>query len=96
MSIFALICLGVFGAAGLLASVWIVAYRVGFNEGRLTIPLRMISALAHHRVHCLDEDPARTARDLANHLGLPETEAHRLVERAAQASPSRAAGLRSA
>lgn len=81
--------------ASLMAAVWMVAYRVGFDEGRLTIPLRMISALADHRIACLDEDPARTVRDLADHLGLPETEARRLIERAEQTRP-RATGLRSA
>ena len=45
MSLIALICLGVFGMASLLAAVWVAAYRLGFNEGRLTVPLRMISAL---------------------------------------------------
>lgn len=96
MSTIALICLGICGVAGLMAAVWVVAYRVGFDEGRLTIPLRMISALADHQVACLEEDPARTARDLAEHLGLPENEARRLIERAEQAREPRATGLRSA
>ncbi len=79
-----------------MAAVWVVAYRVGFDEGRLTIPLRMISALADHRIACLEEDPARTARDLAEHLGLPENEARRQIERAEQARSPRSSGLRSA
>ncbi len=96
MSTVAFICLGICGIASLLAAVWIVAYRVGFDEGRLTIPLRMISALAEHQVACLEEDPARTARDLAEHLGLPEIEAQRLIARAEQARAPRTTGLRSA
>lgn len=96
MSTIALICLGICGVASVMAAVWVVAYRVGFDEGRLTIPLRMISALADHQVACLEEDPARTARDLAEHLGLPELEARRLIERAEQAREPRASGLRSA
>ena len=96
MSTIAIICLGVCGVASLMAAVWIVAYRVGFDEGRLTIPLRMISALAEHQVACLEEDPARTARDLAEHLGLPESEAERLIARAERARSPRATGLRSA
>ena len=96
MSTIALICLGVCGVTSLLAAVWVVAYRVGFDEGRLTIPLRMISALAEHQVACRDEDPARTLRDLVDHLGLPETEARRLLERADGARSPREAGLRSA
>jgi hypothetical protein len=96
VSTIALICLGICGTASLMASVWIVAYRVGFDEGRLTIPLRMISALAEHRVECLEEDPARTARDLSQHLGLPEDEARRLTGRSGQAGATRSTGLRSA
>ncbi len=96
MSTIALISLGVCGVASLLAGVWVVAYRVGFDEGRLTIPLRMISAVAEHQVACLDGDPAQTTRELAEHLGLPENEARRLIERVEQARSPRASGLRSA
>lgn len=82
--------------AGLLAAVWITAYRVGFDEGRLTIPLRMISAVAEHQIACLEGDPAVIAQELAEHLGLPASEARRLTARAEQASVPRATGLRSA
>ena len=95
MSTIALICLGLCGLAALLAAVWTLAYRLGFDEGRLTIPLRMISGLAEHQIACLDEDPAQTARDLAEHLGLPENEARRLVARAERDRAPRT-GLRSA
>ena len=96
VSTIAFIFLGICGTASLMAAVWIVAYRVGFDEGRLTIPLRMISALAEHRVTCLEEDPARTARDLSQHLGLPEDEARRLTDRAEQAGAMPSSTLRSA
>ncbi len=96
MSTIALICLGILGLASLLAAVWVFAYRLGFEEGRLTIPLRMLSTIAEHRVGCCDEEPARTVRDLAEHVGLPEAEAWRMIERAEANRQPRTPGLRSA
>jgi hypothetical protein len=81
---------------GVLAAVWVTAYRVGFGEGRLTIPLRMINALAEHEITCLEADPDRAARDLIDHLGLPEIEARRLVNRVETSRGPRASGLKSA
>ena len=79
-----------------MASVWMVAYRVGFSEGRLTIPLRMIAALSEHEVCCEGADPAQTANDLVEQLGLPENEAKRLVDQAQASRAQRSPGLRSA
>jgi hypothetical protein len=56
-----------------------VAYRVGFTEGRLTLPLRLIHALAEHKLGCLDEDPDKVAVELVRVLALPERESRRLV-----------------
>jgi hypothetical protein len=89
------ICLVVCGA-GVLAAVWVTAYRVGFGEGRLTIPLRMINALAEHEIACLEGHPERAARDLVDQLGLPEIEARRLVTRVETSRAPRAGGLKSA
>lgn len=61
------------------AAVWMVAYRVGFQEGRLTIPLRLIHALAEHKLGCLGEHPDKVARELVRVLALPERESRRLV-----------------
>lgn len=83
--------------AALVAVVWMIAYRVGFNEGRLTIPLRLIHALAEHRLHCLGENPDDVARDLEQALALPARDSRRLVAsklHSAQAQPTRS--LRSA
>jgi hypothetical protein len=96
MSAFALIILGFSLLAGLLAATWAAAYRLGFEEGRLTVPLRMIEAVAQHRVACEGESGAGVVADLREHLGMPETEAWRIVEQTSQTPPSRATGLRSA
>lgn len=61
------------------AAVWMVAYRVGFREGRLTIPLRLIHALAEHKLGCLGEHPDKVAAELVRVLALPERESRRLV-----------------
>lgn len=96
MSVFALIIVGSSVLAGLLAATWAAAYRLGFEEGRLTVPLRMIDSLAQHRVACDGEDGARVVADLREHLGMPEDEAWRVVEQASEAPSRRASGLRSA
>jgi len=61
------------------AAIWMVAYRVGFKEGRLTIPLRLIHALAEHKLGCLGENPDKVALELVRVLALPERESRRLV-----------------
>lgn len=74
-----------------------VAYRVGFREGRLTIPLRLIHALAEHKLGCLGEPPEQVARELTRALALPDLESRRLVGsklRSAVQAPARS--LRSA
>jgi hypothetical protein len=70
-----LLCL----TAGIAAAVWMVAYRVGFQEGRLTIPLRLIHALAEHKLGCLGENPDKVALELVRVLALPERESRHLV-----------------
>jgi hypothetical protein len=65
--------------AALIAAVWMIAYRVGFNEGRLTIPLRLIHALADHKVVCLGENPDKVTRELVRVLALPERDSRRLI-----------------
>jgi hypothetical protein len=60
-------------------AVWMVAYRVGFKEGRLTIPLRLIHALAEHKLACLGEHPDKVASELVRVLALPERESRRLI-----------------
>src|SRR5262249_29156282 len=73
-------------AAGLLTSlvglVWAVAYRLGFAEGKLTIPLKMIEDLVVHHVRCSGGDPEKMIGELAAVLGLPEMEGRRLTTRA--------------
>src|SRR5262249_51055444 len=66
-------------AAIACAVVWMVAYRLGFNEGRLTIPLRLIHALAEHKLTCLGEHPDKVARELMRLVALPERESRRLI-----------------
>jgi len=88
----------VLGAAAVVAAiVWMVAYRVGFNEGRLTIPLRLIHALAEHKLGCLDENPDKVARELTRMLALPERESRRLIARKLRSvAPIASRSLRSA
>ena len=79
--------MGLFSAITLLlclttvigAAAWMVAYRVGFQEGRLTIPLRLIHALAEHKLGCLGENPDKVALELVRVLALPERESRHLV-----------------
>jgi hypothetical protein len=61
------------------AIVWSIAWRVGFGEGRLTVPLRLIYALAEHEVACRGRDPDQVARDPCRVLALPERESRRLI-----------------
>lgn len=63
-----------------LALVWRLAYRAGFAEGRSTIPLHLIRALAKHRVSCDGEAPQIVAADLGEALLLPPDEIRRLQE----------------
>jgi hypothetical protein len=69
------------------AVVWMIAYRVGFNEGRLTIPLRLIHALAEHKLGCLAENPDQVVRELMRVLALPEHESRRLVSSKLRSAP---------
>lgn len=64
----------------LLAVTWIVAWRAGFSEGRLTVPLRLIRAIGEHRVRCEGEDAHRVVADLGYSLHLPPEEIQRLRE----------------
>ena len=64
----------------LLAATWMIAWRVGFSEGRLTVPLRLIRALGEHRVRCEGEDVDRVVADLGDALHLPPEEVQRLRE----------------
>ena len=77
-----LIGLGVGGVIALLAGVWMVAYRVGFNEGRQTIPLRLIAELAEHKAACEQENPEDVVRELVEWLKLSPRDSERLVDRA--------------
>jgi hypothetical protein len=80
-----------------LGLVWTVAYRVGFNEGRLTLPLRLIHALAEHEVGCRGLEPDRVVRDLVRVLALPERESRHLVaSKVRSVAPSAPRTLRSA
>ena len=79
------------------ATVWMVAYRVGFEEGRLTVPLRLIHALADHKLDCLGEHPDKVARELVRLLALPEPESRRLIASKLRSSaPAALRNLRSA
>ncbi|MEW6273084.1 MAG: hypothetical protein AB1689_27725 [Thermodesulfobacteriota bacterium] len=83
--------------ATVVAVVWMVAYRVGFNEGRLTIPLRLIHALADHKLRCLGEHPDKVARELVRVLALPERDSRRLISSKLRSpAPPAARSLRSA
>jgi len=62
-----------------LGLVWTFAYRLGFREGRLTLPLRLIHELAEHEVGCRGLEPDRVVRDLVRVLALPERESRRLI-----------------
>lgn len=57
-----------------------VAYRAGFTEGRLTIPLRFIRSLGEHRVGCEGETAAQVVGDLGAELHLPREEIRRLLD----------------
>lgn len=69
------------------AAVWAVAYRVGFREGRLTIPLRLVHALADHKLDCLAEHPDKVARELVRLLALPERESRDLIASKLRSAP---------
>ena len=75
-------------AVALLAAVWMIAYRMGFREGRESVPLRMISALAEHGVVCEGRPPEQVARDLAEGLCLADREARRMVKQARGERPA--------
>ncbi len=80
-----------------LAVVWRVAYRIGFSEGRLTLPLRLVHAIAEHQVACRGEEPERVVRELVRVLALPERESRRLISSKLRSlSSSRGRALRSA
>lgn len=71
--------------------VWSIAWRVGYGEGRLTIPLRLVHALAEHEVTCRGRNPDQVVRELIRLLALPERDSRRLVEsklRSATSSPA--------
>lgn len=72
------------GVVAALAAVWTVAYRVGFREGRETIPLRSIIALAEHRLLCEGRPAERVVRELTDTIEMSEREARRLVDRLAR------------
>jgi hypothetical protein len=76
---FGILCICSVVASVVGALVWMVAYRIGFSEGRMTVPLRLVHALADHKVGCLQEHPDKVARDLVRLLALPERESRRLV-----------------
>ena len=72
--------IGVGGAAvAVLGAVWMIAYRMGFREGRESIPLKLIRALAQHRVICDGRQPDQVVRELVDGLRLAEREGRRLV-----------------
>lgn len=80
-----------FVAAVVGAVVWSIAWRVGFGEGRLTVPLRLIYALAEHEVACRGRNPDQVVRDLSRVIALPERESRRLIAsklRSVASSPS--------
>ena len=57
-----IICSSVAAVVGGVA--WSIAWRVGFGEGRLTIPLRLVHALAEHEVTCRGRNPDQVVREL--------------------------------
>ena len=72
--------IGVGGAAvAVLGAVWMIAYRRGFREGRESIPIKLIVALAQHRVVCDGNRPEHVVRELVDGLRLAEREGRRLV-----------------
>jgi hypothetical protein len=74
--------IGVGGAAvAILAAVWMIAYRMGFREGRESIPLKLITALAQHRVVCEGSHPEQVVRELVDGLRIAEREGRRLVSK---------------
>ena len=97
MGLLGLISLSLGCVVVVAAAVWAIAYRIGFKEGRLTVPLRLIHALADHKLDCLGEHPDKVARELVRLLALPERESRGLIAsklRSAQPLPPRS--LRSA
>lgn len=66
-------------AAVVGAFVWSIAWRVGFAEGRLTVPLRLVHALVEHEVTCRGRNPDQVVRELVRVLALPERESRRLI-----------------
>ncbi len=79
MGVLGIVCISLVVASVIGALVWMVAYRVGFSEGRMTVPLRLVHALAEHKVGCLRENPDQVARELIRLLALPERESRRLI-----------------
>ena len=75
--------IGGLGILTALAAVWMIAYRVGFAEGRTTVPLRLVHQLVEHKIDCCHERPERVALELSLLLDVPETESRRLVARIA-------------
>ena len=61
------------------AAIWMIAYRIGFREGRESVPLRMIAALAAHRVTCEGHPPEQVVRELSTGLCLADRDARRVV-----------------
>lgn len=75
--------IGVGGSAvALAATIWTIAYRMGFREGRESVPLRMITALAEHRLVCEGQVPEQVVRELTQGLCLAEPDARRVVSQA--------------
>jgi hypothetical protein len=72
------------GTALLSTLVWMIAYRVGFSEGRLTVPLRLIRALVEHKIVCLHERPERVSLEVTTLLDVPEEESRRLIDSAVE------------
>jgi hypothetical protein len=73
-----LIGVGGVGVA-ILAAVWMIAYRMGFREGRESIPLKLITALAQHRVICEGTHPDQAVRELVDGFRIAERDGRRLV-----------------
>jgi hypothetical protein len=68
-------------ALGIAAVIWRLAYHIGFSEGRLTVPLRLITSLVDHKINCLRERPERVALEMHLLLDLPQQESRRMVDR---------------
>jgi len=66
---------------GIAAAIWRLAYHVGFSEGRLTVPLRLITSLVDHKINCLRERPEHVALEMHLLLDLPQKESRRMVDR---------------